>query len=341
MKNMKKFRRASFFLLAALLLNLTGCNAREEGAADTPETVTEIPSEPAAETRPSAKNWSEDPDYRLTKIDMTIPPDSELAENFDERIYPLPSGDFVYVESMQWIYKYQKDVSYEIPASFNLIFPDGSKMEKRPWFNKITMVLGFDTGDVLLNYTGASGTEGLYRNGERVEADQTEFFLGHPVYENRYFAVAAYSDAIDYFVDDRTWTFDAKIGSPQYALYRYEEQLTPYQYYDIHRTSDGYFLGVYAGYRTDVIDEDGTVLRTEEGDTTGNYMLAENVVPSDPYEKVLDRETGLYYYVDTDGVPLCEPLFNRATDLVNGHAVVAQWDTETNWNRLYMLELTE
>ena len=34
-------------------------------------------------------------------------------------------------------------------------------------------------------------------------------------------------------------------------------------------------------------------------------------------------------------------LFNRATDMVNGRAVVAQWNTETNWNRLYMLEITE
>lgn len=331
---MKKFCKFLPVLTALLLLN--GCfspastEALPEGTDETPETKTEETAAPPAEEEIVER-------YTLTEIDMDIRPDSSLAEHFYDWIYPLPSGDFVLIQNTKTVYRYYRSDTYQLPSLFSLIsptvwdedFPEDTSV-------RTTMILGFDTGEVLQRRGGS-----LYLTGGEPRRIKEDMFLGYPVYENRYFAVAAYEKQLEYFIDDMTWNFDIKPGSPKYALFLYGERLTPYQYYDIHRTEDGYFLGVYSAYLTDVIDQNGTVLRTETGDTTANYTLVENIVPTDPYERILDEKTGLYYYADENGVPLCEPLFNRATDIVNGRAVVAQWNTETNWNRLYMLEITE
>lgn len=277
--------------------------------------------------------------YTLTEINLDIRPDSLLAEHFDERIYPLPSGDFVYAWDTKTVRRYYSHDTRQIPSRLTLLSPtiwEQEYPEDEEPHVRITMILGFDTGEVLQRRGNS-----LYLSGGEPRRITEKMFLGYPVYENRYFAIAAYEKDLEYFIDDMTWNFDIKPGTPKYALFRYEKRLTPYQYYDIYRTEDGYFLGVYSAYLTDVMDENGVVLRTETGDTSENYTLTENTVPTGPCTRMLDEVSGLYYYTDEDGVPLCEPLFNRATDMVNGRAVVAQWNTETNWNRLYMLELTE
>lgn len=277
--------------------------------------------------------------YTLTEINLDIRPDSLLAEHFDERIYPLPSGDFVYAWDTKTVRRYYSHDTRQIPSRLTLLSPtiwEQEYPEDEEPHVRTTMILGFDTGEVLQRRGNS-----LYLSGGEPRRITEKMFLGYPVYENRYFAIAAYEKDLEYFVDDMTWNFDIKPGTPKYALFQYEKRLTPYQYYDIYRTEDGYFLGVYSAYLTDVMDENGVVLRTETGDTSENYTLTENTVPTGPCTRMLDEVSGLYYYTDEDGVPLCEPLFNRATDMVNGRAVVAQWNTETNWNRLYMLELTE
>lgn len=277
--------------------------------------------------------------YTLTEINLDIRPDSLLAEHFDERIYPLPSGDFVYAWDTKTVRRYYSHDTRQIPSRLTLLSPtiwEQEYPEDEEPHVRTTMILGFDTGEVLQRRGNS-----LYLSGGEPRRITEKMFLGYPVYENRYFAIAAYEKDLEYFIDDMTWNFDIKPGTPKYALFRYEKRLTPYQYYDIYRTEDGYFLGVYSAYLTDVMDENGVVLRTETGDTSENYTLTENTVPIGPCTRMLDEVSGLYYYTDEDGVPLCEPLFNRATDMVNGRAVVAQWNTETNWNRLYMLELTE
>ena len=277
--------------------------------------------------------------YTLTEINLDIRPDSLLAEHFDERIYSLPSGDFVYAWDTKTVRRYYSHDTRQIPSRLTLLSPtiwEQEYPEDEEPHVRTTMILGFDTGEVLQRRGNS-----LYLAGGEPRRITEKMFLGYPVYENRYFAIAAYEKDLEYFIDDMTWNFDIKPGTPKYALFQYEKRLTPYQYYDIYRTEDGYFLGVYSAYLTDVMDENGVVLRTETGDTSENYTLTENTVPTGPCTRMLDEVSGLYYYTDEDGVPLCEPLFNRATDMVNGRAVVAQWNTETNWNRLYMLELTE
>ena len=318
---MKRFHRLLLLLTAVIL---------SAGCTFVPETSPEETTAPPAADMAAGR-------YTLTEIVVGIPPDSLLAEHFDEWIYPLPSGDFVYAWADKTVRRYYSYDTRKIFSRFRLLEPTvwGKKMPEDP-NERTTMILGFDTGEVLLRSTGS-----LFLTGGEPRRITEKMFLGYPVYENRYFAVAAYEKDLEYFIDDMTWNFDIQPGTPKYALFRYEKRLTPYQYYDIYRTEDGYFLGVYSAYLTDVMDENGTVLRTETGDTTENYVLIENTVPTGPCTRVLDDVTGLYYYADEDGVPLCGPLFNRATDMVNGRAVVAQWNTETNWNRLYMLELTE
>lgn len=331
---MKRFCKL-LLLLTALLMS-AGCTFIPEVSPEEEGRPSEIPAEETA-APPAADVVTER--YTLTEIDIDIRPDSLLAKHFDEWIYPLPSGDFVYAwdtKTVRWYYSYD---TRKIFSRFRLLEPTvwGQKMpEDEDPNERTTMILGFDTGEVLLR-----STRSLSLYGGESRRITEKMFLGYPVYDNRYFAVAAYEKDLEYFIDDMTWNFDIKPGTPKYALFRYEKRLTPYQYYDIYRTEDGYFLGVYSAYLTDVMDENGVVLRTETGDTSENYTLVENTVPTGPCTRMLDEVSGLYYYTDEDGVPLCEPLFNRATDMVNGRAVVAQWNTETNWNRLYMLELTE
>ncbi|MBO5126984.1 MAG: hypothetical protein J6D10_05380 [Clostridia bacterium] len=323
-------------LLPAVLLLFAGCTfIPEVSTEEEPETM-EAPAEETA-VPPAADIVTER--YTLTEINLDIRPDSLLAEHFDERIYPLPSGDFVYAWDTKTVRRYYSHDTRQIPSRLTLLSPtiwEQEYPEDEEPHVRITMILGFDTGEVLQRRGNS-----LYLSGGEPRRITEKMFLGYPVYENRYFAIAAYEKDLEYFIDDMTWNFDIKPGTPKYALFRYEKRLTPYQYYDIYRTEDGYFLGVYSAYLTDVMDENGVVLRTETGDTSENYTLTENTVPIGPCTRMLDEVSGLYYYTDEDGVPLCEPLFNRATDMVNGRAVVAQWNTETNWNRLYMLELTE
>ena len=323
-------------LLPAVLLLFAGCTfIPEVSTEEEPETM-EAPAEETA-VPPAADIVTER--YTLTEINLDIRPDSLLAEHFDERIYPLPSGDFVYAWDTKTVRRYYSHDTRQIPSRLTLLSPtiwEQEYPEDEEPHVRITMILGFDTGEVLQRRGNS-----LYLSGGEPRRITEKMFLGYPVYENRYFAIAAYEKDLEYFIDDMTWNFDIKPGTPKYALFRYEKRLTPYQYYDIYRTEDGYFLGVYSAYLTDVMDENGVVLRTETGDTSENYTLTENTVPTGPCTRMLDEVSGLYYYTDEDGVPLCEPLFNRATDMVNGRAVVAQWNTETNWNRLYMLELTE
>ena len=332
---MKRFRK--FLLLLTAVFLTAGCTFVPEAS---PEEVIRLPETSAEETAvPTAADMVTGR-YALTEIDIDISPDSLLAKHFDEWIYPLPSGDFVYAWADKTVRRYYSYDTRKIFSRFRLLEPTvwGQKMpEDEDPNERTTMILGFDTGEILLR-----STRSLSLYGGESRRITEKMFLGYPVYDNRYFAVAAYEKDLEYFIDDMTWNFDIKPGTPKYALFRYEKRLTPYQYYDIYRTEDGYFLGVYSSaYLTDVMDENGMVLRTETGDTSENYVLTENTVPTGPCTRVLDDVTGLYYYADEGGVPLCEPLFNRATDMVNGRAVVAQWNTETNWNRLYMLEITE
>lgn len=323
-------------LLPTVLLLFAGCTfIPEVSTEEEPETM-EAPAEETA-VPPAADIVTER--YTLTEINLDIRPDSLLAEHFDERIYPLPSGDFVYAWDTKTVRRYYSHDTRQIPCRLTLLSPtiwEQEYPEDEEPHVRTTMILGFDTGEVLQRRGNS-----LYLSGGEPRRITEKMFLGYPVYENRYFAIAAYEKDLEYFIDDMTWNFDIKPGTPKYALFQYEKRLTPYQYYDIYRTEDGYFLGVYSAYLTDVMDENGVVLRTETGDTSENYTLTENTVPTGPCTRMLDEVSGLYYYTDKDGVPLCEPLFNRATDMVNGRAVVAQWNTETNWNRLYMLELTE
>ena len=110
----------------------------------------------------------------------------------------------------------------------------------------------------------------------------------------------------------------------RYALYKYTDRLTDWKYQELFRTEDA-FVGVYVdgqNFKTDILDDDGNVIRTEDGDTSLRYPVIPNEISYDDFLVVQDTETGKYYYAKPDGTPLCKPIFDECTRIAGGSAVV-------------------
>jgi len=125
--------------------------------------------------------------------------------------------------------------------------------------------------------------------------------------------------------------WDMPVPAPHYALFRYDEQLTEFRYSELYASGE-VFVGIYAflnRMQMDILDENGTVIATKEANTRAEedalrakYPERKPVIPYDGLTPLRDAQTGLYYYANAKGDPVCAPAFTECTNVCDGTALV-------------------
>lgn len=94
--------------------------------------------------------------YSLTELPLT----AEHSVSFEERFYPLPSGEFAVVQGTGTVRSIGKSGRYQIPLTFNRIQADGTLKYEHTGAVFTTMLLGFDDGRVFRH---------VFENGKRLQ----------------------------------------------------------------------------------------------------------------------------------------------------------------------------
>jgi len=243
-----------------------------------------------------------------------------------EAAVPLPSGNWHLRFNQRPIYTRPQDQREYIYYCQNAVIdPDGQMLV--PYYDNIFsgMVLELADGTMINHHITPDGM-GIYINGVRAEPplQNTLPRTAFMVYEDTYYMGTRFlCDCFHYAYD----CFGLH-HNRRFALYRNLEKLTDELYYDIYRTENAFVAlrksdGIYY---TDLLDDNGTVTHTEEGDCRDAYPLLETKPIADPYTICQDPLSGLFAYTCTDEtgstVQVCQPMFTACTEVYQGHAIV-------------------
>ena len=191
-----------------------------------------------------------------------------------------------------------------------------------------TLVLEMTDGTCIYKVDKNTTYMGTFINGEKADIDYRRVVpeIGEMIYENYYIGAIPKCAYL-------TGTSPCMCGiwephTVEYALYHEYEKLTETKYLEIFRTEDA-FVAVYKTkeeqFMTDILDDNGEILRTEEGDTSGQYLKIPYVTYK-PYEVCQDAETELYYYAKEDGQPFCEPMFTYCTRISEAGTAIVKYE---------------
>jgi len=279
--------------------------------------------------------------YSLCKLENPtrfLPYDYDMSPNMpaplSDETHHFPAGDG------NWYYScYGQSVRLDfstnvrIPKVMTLVRPDGSMptlQQYRVWQKDIlTMVLFWDTGDVITSlYKG----QNVYKNGElwmEIEDKEKKWATGAPLRDGQYFRISNSAEDMTPYYQVGQW--DMPVPAPHYALFRYDEQLTEFRYSELYASGE-VFVGIYEflnRMQMDILDETGAVIATEEANMRADeaslrakYPETKPVIPYDGLTPLRDAQTGLYYYANAKGDPVCAPAFTECTNVCDGTALV-------------------
>ena len=328
-----------------LLYCLSGCRA--DIPEPPPETVWTTQETEKAVPVPSENNvplrTADQVEVPVTEFDTFVlreiqPYDPEQESLEDMRyLIPLPSGNWMCAETDSIVYDKNMDYQY-IPKMYGYIDKGGYfKLPYDPygrdqWYQ--TLILEMTDGTSICKVDKRAEGYGTFINGVKVNDDYIRIVpeIGEMIYKDYYIGAKVGCAYLTQAATCGLW--DAH--TVKYALYHEYEKLTEAKYLEIFRTEDA-FVAVYKTkeelFMTDILDDNGEILRTEEGDTSGQYPKIPYVTYKS-YEVCQDTETELYYYAKEDGQPLCEPMFTYCTRISEADTAIVKYE-----EKLCVLEL--
>ena len=332
-------------VLCLLVCCLVGCRAVPPESP--PETVWTTQETETAVPVPSENNvplrTADQVEVPVTEFDTfvlreTQPYDPE-QESLDDMRYliPLPSGNWMCAETDSIVYDKNMDYQY-IPKMYGYIDKGGYfKLPYDPygrdqWYQ--TLILEMTDGTSICKLDKRAEGYGTFINGVKVNGDYIWIVpeIGEMIYKDYYIGAKVGCAYLTQAATCGLW--DAH--TVKYALYHEYEKLTEAKYLEIFRT-EGAFVAVYKTkeelFMTDILDDHGEVLRTEVGDTSGQYPKIPYVTYKS-YEVCQDTETELYYYAKEDGQPFCEPMFTYCTRISEAGTAIVKYE-----EKLCVLEL--
>ena len=332
-------------ILCLLLCCLAGC--RTDTPEQPPETLWATQETETAVPVPSKNNvplkTADQVEVPVSEFDVfvlrEIQPYDPEQESLDDMRYliPLPSGNWMCAETDSVVYDKNMDYQY-IPKMYGYIDKGGYfKLPYDPygrdqWYQ--TLILEMTDGTSICKLDKRAEGYGTFINGVKVNDDYIRIVpeIGEMIYEDYYIGAKVGCAYLTQAATCGLW--DAH--TVKYALYHEYEKLTEAKYLEIFRT-EGAFVAVYKTeeelFMTDILDDNGEILRTEEGDTSGQYPKIPYVTYKS-YEVCQDTETGLYYYTKEDGQPLCEPMFTHCTRISEAGTAIVKYE-----EKLCVLEL--
>ena len=324
-------------VLCLLVCCLTGCRA--DPPEPPPETVWTTQETEKAVPVPSKNNvplrTADQVEVPVTEFDAFVlreiqPYDLEQESLEDMRyLIPLPSGNWICAVTDSIIYDKNMDYQY-IPKMYGYIDKGGYfKLPYDPygrdkWYQ--TLILEMTDGTNICNLDKRAEGYGTFINGVKVNDDYIRIVpeIGEMIYEDYYIGAKVGCAYLTQAATCGLW--DAH--TVKYALYHEYEKLTEAKYLEIFRT-EGAFVAVYKTkeelFMTDILDDHGEVLRTEVGDTSGQYPKIPYVTYKS-YEVCQDTETELYYYAKEDGQPFCEPMFTYCTRISEAGTAIVKYE---------------
>ena len=333
-------------VLCLLLYCLTGCRA--DPPEPPPETVWTTQETEKAVPVPSENNvplrTADQVEVPVTEFDTFVlreiqPYDPKQTRLGDIHYFiPLPSGNWMCAETDANVMDKNGDYTH-IPKMYGYIDKGGffklpySSTLRNEWYQ--TLLLEMTDGTSIYKVDKNTTYMGTFINGVAADADYRwiDPDIGEMIYENYYIGAINVCSNLLREADCGGLWHDHIV---KYALYHEYEKLTEAKYLEIFRTEDA-FVAVYKTkeelFMTDILDDNGEILRTEEGDTSGQYPKIPYVTYK-PYEVCQDTETELYYYAKEDGQPLCEPMFTYCTRISEAGTAIVKYE-----EKLCVLEL--
>ena len=259
---------------------------------------------------------------RNTRYDGIIYRGRELDGALDKVFVPLPNGVWQYRGLTRTVMD-KDDNLFSIYVQ-NTVLDENAESRYPLTADEYTfMLLSFDDGTDLRRVWRrfADGSKVYHKNDKGVTTTlQSEApYMAEMIYKNQYYKGAP---NICGCLNGSEVCYSTH--RMRYALYKYTDRLTDWKYQELFRTEDA-FVGVYVdgrNFKTDIFDDEGKVIRTEDGDTSLRYPVIPNEISYDDFLVMQDTETGKYYYAKPDGTPLCRPLFDECTRIAGGSAVV-------------------
>lgn len=325
-------------ILCLLLCCLTGCRANPPEPP--PETVWTTQETETAIPVPSENNvplrTADQVEVPATEFDTFVlreiqPYDPEQTRLGDiHYLIPLPSGNWMCAETDANVYDKNMNGT-RIPKMYGYIDKGGffklpySSTLRNEWYQ--TLLLEMTDGTSIYKVEKNTDTMGTFINGVAADADYSwiDPDIGEMIYGNYYIGARNVCSNLIRAADCGGLWHEHIV---KYALYHETEKLTETKYLEIFRTEDA-FVAVYKTkeeqFVTDILDDNGEILRTEEGDTSDQYPKIPYVTYK-PYEVCQDAETELYYYAKEDGQLLCEPMFTYCTRISEAGTAIVKYE---------------